>query len=63
MILCCLCHHLSYKFLYFGYFNKFSKISGYKINSAQYEAMALGALNSTDVSENFPLKCSASGFS
>lgn len=43
-------------------FNEFSNISGYKLNFSKSEAMPLGALNTTDVRENFPFRWSSSGF-
>lgn len=43
-------------------FNRFSNISGYKINFNKSEAMPLGTLDITDVQENFPFRWSRSGF-
>lgn len=43
-------------------FNKFSNISGYKINVSKSEAMPLGALDTTEVQENLPFRWSRSGF-
>uniref|UniRef100_A0A8P4KRJ8 Reverse transcriptase domain-containing protein n=1 Tax=Dicentrarchus labrax TaxID=13489 RepID=A0A8P4KRJ8_DICLA len=43
-------------------FNKFSNISGYKINFCKSEAMPLGALSTTEAPENFPFRWSRSGF-
>ena len=43
-------------------FNKFSNIYGYKIHFSKSEAMPLGALDTTEVWENFPFRWSRSGF-
>ena len=43
-------------------FSEFSTISGYKINLNKSEAMPLGCLNKTEVSNDFPFTWSASGF-
>uniref|UniRef100_A0A3P9KDT4 Reverse transcriptase domain-containing protein n=1 Tax=Oryzias latipes TaxID=8090 RepID=A0A3P9KDT4_ORYLA len=42
-------------------FNKFSSISGYKINLAKSEAMPLGGLSKTDVPNDFPFKWTVGG--
>uniref|UniRef100_A0A3P9JVJ3 Reverse transcriptase domain-containing protein n=1 Tax=Oryzias latipes TaxID=8090 RepID=A0A3P9JVJ3_ORYLA len=42
-------------------FNKFSSISGYKINLAKSEAMPLGGLSKADVPNDFPFKWTVGG--
>uniref|UniRef100_A0A3P9IJZ9 Reverse transcriptase domain-containing protein n=1 Tax=Oryzias latipes TaxID=8090 RepID=A0A3P9IJZ9_ORYLA len=42
-------------------FNKFSSISGYKINFAKSEAMPLGGLTQADVPNDFPFKWTVGG--